>query len=102
MNSLQIYKILSHDPVSTRYFAGAFLSDKIFVIQTFPDAMIINSYKHDKKGSHWMAVCIQDQKTLQFFDFFGLPSEIYGEDFTRFTKQYPRRQWIKTPLKKMK
>ena len=80
MNSSQIYRILSRDPASARHFAGVFPSDKIPVIHRFPYALVLNTDKHDEKGTRWLAVCMQGKKTLEFFYSFGLPLEIYGED----------------------
>ena len=98
MNSSQIYKILSRDPDSARYFAGVFPSDKIPEIQSFPSTIVLNTDKHDKKGTHWLAVYMQDRKNLEFFDSFGLPPETYGEDIARFVKKYPRIRCNNTRL----
>ena len=64
MNSSQIYRILSRDPVSERHFAGFFSSDKMLVIHRFPCVLVLNTDKHDEKGTHWLAVYMQDKKTL--------------------------------------
>ena len=101
MNSSQIHKILSRDPVSSRYFGGVFPSVKIPVIQKYPSALVLNSDKHDEKGSHWVAVFIEDQENLEFFDSFGLPPQTYGEDISRFVKNYPRIHWNKTTLQSL-
>lgn len=80
---------------------GVFPSDKIPDIRKFPCALVLNTDKHDEKGSHWLAVYIQDQRTLEFFDSFGLPPDVYGEDITRFIKRYCRIQWNKIPLQSL-
>lgn len=98
MNSSQIHTILSRDPVSARYFEGVFPSDKIPTIRKFPCALVLNTDKHDEKGTHWLAVYIQDKRTIEFFDSFGLPPEVYGEDITRFIKRYYRIQCNKIPV----
>ena len=95
MNSSQIHAILSRDPASARYFEGVFPSDKIPVARKFPCALVLNTDKHDEKGTHWLAVYIQDKETLEFFDSYGLPPETYGEDITRFVNQHRRIQWNK-------
>lgn len=101
MNSSEIHTVLSRDPVSTRYFAGVFPSDRIPIIRNLPCAIVLNTDKHNEKGSHWLAIYIQDEKTLEFFYSFGLPPETYGEDITRFVKKYPRIQWNKTTLQSL-
>ena len=101
MNSSQIYKILSRDPASARSFAGVFPSDKIPIIQNFPCSIVLNTDKHDEKGTHWLAVYIQDKRNLEFFDSFGLPPQAYGEDISKFVENYPRIHWNKTILQSL-
>lgn len=98
MNSLQIHTILSRDPASVRYFAGVFPSDKIPTLRNFPCAFVVNTDKHHEKGSHWLAIYIQDKKTIEFFDSYGLSPETYGEDIARFVQKYSRMRWNKTTL----
>ena len=101
MNSAQIHKILSRDPVCARYFSGVFPCDKIPAIQKFPSVMVVNTDKHNEKGTHWLAVYIQDKKTLEFFYSYGFPPVTYGEDITRFVKMYPRIRWNTTSLQSL-
>lgn len=101
MNSSEIHNILSRDPISARYFAGVFPSDKIPAIKQFPSTMVLNTDKHDEKGTHWLAVYIQDNNTLEFFDSYGLPPEAYGKDITRFTKKYKRFSYNNVALQSL-
>lgn len=101
MNSSQIHNILFREPASARYFAGVFPSDKIPVIRKFPCTMVINTDKHDEKGTHWLAVYIQDKKNIDFFDSYGLPPEAYGEDISRFVEKYHQIQWNKITLQSL-
>lgn len=101
MNSSQIHKILTRDPISTRFFIGVYPSDLIPVIRKFPSSLVLNTDKHDEGGSHWLAVYIQDEETLDFFDSFGLPPEAYGEDIARFVMNYRHVRRNKIPLQSL-
>lgn len=101
MNSSDIHKILSRDPICARYYAGVFPSDRIPCIGQFPAAIVLNTDKHDEKGTHWLAVYIQDKKTIEFFDSYGLPPNAYGKDISRFVKKYHRVYWNKTALQSL-
>ncbi|XP_035211047.1 proteasome subunit beta type-5-like [Stegodyphus dumicola] len=101
MNSSEIHHILSRDPVSLRCYAGVFPCDKIPVIQNFPCALVLNTDKHDKEGTHWLAVYVINKQTLEFFDSYGLPPEAYGEDITKFVKKYHNVHWNKTSFQSL-
>lgn len=93
MNTLDIQRILRRDPYTTRYFVGVFPSDKIPPIQTFPAVLVINTDKHTDVGSHWLALFIEENRTLEFFDSYGLHPETYGEDIARFVMNYPKLKY---------
>ncbi|KMQ82166.1 hypothetical protein RF55_23931 [Lasius niger] len=101
MNSSEIHNVLSRDPHTCRYYVGVFPSDKIPDIAKFPAAMVINTDKHHEKGSHWLALYIENPKTLDFFDSFGLPPDIYGEDISRFVKTYEEVHWNSVPVQSL-
>lgn len=101
MNSSQIHKILSRDPISSRHYAGVYPSDKIPIIHKFPSAIVLNTGKHYERGTHWLAVYIQDKKTIEFFDSYGLPPEFYGEDISNFVRKYHYVQANKIPLQSL-
>lgn len=101
MNNLNIYKILSRDPHTSKYFVGVFPSDKIPRITEFPAALVINTDKHTEEGSHWLAIFIVNHQTLEFFDSYGFPPDKYGEDITRFVTRYSRIKWNKICLQSL-
>jgi hypothetical protein len=101
MNSTDIHKILSRDPYTAKYYLGVFPCDKIPAIEQFPSAMVINTDKHDEKGTHWLAIYIQSNYTLEFFDSYGLPPEAYGKDITKFLKKYPNIRWNKIVMQSL-
>lgn len=101
MNSYSILKILSREHQTAKYFVGVFPSDKIPHIKTFPAALVINADKHTERGSHWLAIFIEDQETLEFFDSYGLPPDNYGEHVIRYVTRFSRVKWNKTCLQSL-
>ncbi|GFT67257.1 uncharacterized protein NPIL_535271 [Nephila pilipes] len=52
-------------------------------------ALVINTDPHDKEGSHWLAMYIQDEKTIEFFDSYGLPPSVYEPHISHYVKLFP-------------
>lgn len=101
MNSAEIYRILSRDPVTSRYFVGVFPSDRIPEVKDTPAAMVINNEEHFKSGAHWLAVYINENETCEFFDSFALPPAAYGENISAFVNRYPVVKWNKIPFQSL-
>ncbi|GFU88482.1 uncharacterized protein TNCV_3354211 [Trichonephila clavipes] len=72
--SLYISKILSKE--APRDFLGVYPSDKIPKVKK-KAALVVNTDPHDEEGSHWLAMYIQDEKTIEFFDSYGFPPSVY-------------------------
>lgn len=101
MNSSTIHKILSRDPYTARYFGGVYPSDKIPEVHRTPAAFVINTDKHNEPGTHWIALFIEDKKTLEFFDSYGLSPGVYGNDIARFVMTFSDVKWNKLCLQSL-
>lgn len=95
MYASQIHRVLSKDPYASRYFVGVFPADQLPPVEK-ETALIVNTDSHDEEGSHWLAMYIQDEKTLEFFDSFGFPSSTYKPFISEFAKQFPCVRWNST------
>lgn len=72
MNSLQIEKILSQDPVTRKFFLGVFASDQLPRRMThFPACFVSNVDKSTQPGSHWIAFYLPSPDEVEFFDSYG-------------------------------
>jgi hypothetical protein len=66
-------------------FAGVVASDQIPDISSDPMYLIVNLDKHDRPGSHWVAICVSGGR-MYFYDSFGrtidsiMPSAIQFAD----------------------
>ena len=87
MNSSDIYKILSRDVYTARYFRGVFPADKIPAL-TASSGLVANTEGHMDVGSHWIAMFVHHPQTLEFFDSYGLPPSAYGQDIENFARQF--------------
>ena len=102
MYSAEIYRILSRDPFTMKYFIGVYPSDKIPNFHTSESrALVINTDKSSEPGRHWIAVFIENNQHVEFFDSFGLPPEAYGSDITTFVRRYPQVSCNKIPFQSL-
>lgn len=92
MYAPQIHRILSKDKSAGRYFTGVFAADCLPPVKK-EAAFIVNTDTHDKKGSHWLAMFIQDEDTLEFFDSFGFPPSIYQPFISEYAGQFKHVKW---------
>ena len=67
--------------VKHKLFAGAFACNRIPLFLEPPFAIIINTDRDDKPGSHWIAINVSLNGHVEYFDSFGFPPlipEIYN------------------------
>lgn len=95
MYSSQIQRILIRDQQTSRYFTGVFPSDELPPICK-DTALIANTDTHDKEGTHWIAMYIQDEETLEFFDSFGFHPSVYVPFISQYAKQFLNIKWNQT------
>jgi hypothetical protein len=84
MFSNEIIKCLKHLDVM---HYGVYPCDSLpYYIET-PAAIVVNSEPHTDPGLHWMAMFININRELDFFDSYGRPP---GKQFTRFIRKNSR------------
>ena len=71
MDSKQIEKILWSNVNTKKYFIGCFPADKIPRVIKHPASLVVNLDKSTKLGSHWVAIFVRDEQTVEYFDSFG-------------------------------
>lgn len=77
MQSDQLEVILRHDRATSSHFVGVFAANRIprEPIKK-PYCYIVNNQPDTKRGQHWLAVFVSDEK--EFFDPLNLKPEDYG------------------------
>lgn len=79
MNSIEIQSVInSHQYHQQKQkqksvFRGVFACDDLPKRFTSPAAFIINLSRKYDPGSHWVALCINDNGLAYYFDSFGMP-----------------------------
>lgn len=71
MNSLQITRILSSNPYTSKYFAGTFPSDQIPLKHSYPYFIVVNTDAANKPGKHWVLIWMESAEKAEFFDSFA-------------------------------
>lgn len=71
MNSIQLTRIISRNPITSSNFLGVCPSDNMIHSRTMPYSFISNTDRHDQKGSHWNAWFVDINGIVNFFDSFG-------------------------------
>lgn len=100
MYASQIHRILSKDKYASRNFVGVFASNEIPYVKG-QSAIIVNTDTHDKEGSHWLAMYIQDEHTLDFFDSYGFPPSTYGPYIESYVHQFKHVKMNKKPFQSL-
>ena len=78
-------------------FHGVFSRDTLPIIKSYPASLIANVDTHDLKGSHWIAIYINNDGFGEYFDSYGLPP-LYFE-FLDFLQKYTKKFiWNKIAL----
>ncbi|GFS54245.1 uncharacterized protein TNCV_2527631 [Trichonephila clavipes] len=98
MFTSQISKILSKE--APRDFLGVYPSDKIPKVKK-KAALVVNTDPHDEEGSHWLAMYIQDEKTIEFFDSYGFPPSVYEPHISQYVKLFPNVIYNETSLQNL-
>ena len=80
MDTIQLLKNINSDILAYKYFIGVFPRDLLPQKVTYPSSFIINTDNSNKPGEHWLAIYINEDRKLHFFDPLGLPPVFYGLD----------------------
>lgn len=79
MNTFQLEQILNNDKYAMSVFQGVRARDEfIRETLTFPSAYIVNTDNSNQPGSHWLAIWLTSNNTVEYFDSYGLPP-IYSD-----------------------
>ncbi len=75
MNTVQLSKCISSDPILYRECAGLFAVNKMPKPDGFPFAFITNIDPDTLLGSHWVAIYMDTDGQSEFFDAYGQSPE---------------------------
>lgn len=92
MFASQINRILSRDKYASRHFCGVFAADQLPPIKK-ETTFIVNTDPQDEKGSHWLAMYITDEETVEFFDSFGFPPSVYEPYISTYASLFSNVKW---------
>ena len=78
MNAREINKILTAFDKKHEIFKGVFPSDKLpkKIFKQFPVALVVNLDTSKGKGSHWIAIYIDEKRKGYYFDSYGCKPEV--------------------------
>lgn len=83
MDSKQIFKTLSSNKETKKYFIGVYASNELpHSIKKRPACLIANTDPSSRPGSHWIAIYIPSRGKSIFFDSYG--REPWDERFQKF------------------
>lgn len=99
MNTIQINKILSRSPVTCSNYLGCFPADQIPKV-AFPSAMVVNIDPSWQDGSHWIAIFIQSNNSVEYYDSFGIWPPL-NPDILRFLNNFSTIIYNEIPLQSM-
>lgn len=71
LNSLQLRKILEGQESCRKIFKGVYSIDTLEKIDSAPCCFIVNTHKSNQPGEHWLAIYVDHEKNLEFFDSYG-------------------------------
>ncbi|KAL3116544.1 hypothetical protein niasHT_009952 [Heterodera trifolii] len=89
---MTINRILAGNTKTREHYLGCFPCDKLpNKINKYPSALVANNDPSNKEGTHWIAMFIVDDKTVYYFDSFGLIPNRYFQ-YDGITKESARKQ----------
>ena len=89
----EIKRLVEKDLLSSQDFRGVFSCDTLPQdVSHLPMLLVANTDTSDLPGSHWVAVWINRHGRGYFFDSYGFPPKMYGQELHQFmndnTSQY--------------
>lgn len=72
-----IEDLLSKDKSCKSIFIGCFARDELPTIKNYPSCFILNTKPRASNGEHWLAIYINREKVLYFFDSYGFSPQFY-------------------------
>jgi hypothetical protein len=80
LNTIQLYKILSSDNCTKRYFRGVYAIDRLPKKIIYPSFIVINTDKSNGPGMHWICIVYTRDKNAYMYCPLGLHPAAYGLD----------------------
>lgn len=78
LNNIQLIEILKQDNITKKYFLGVFSINTLpKKINKYPSLFILNTSPSNVKEGHWLAIYIDKNQKLEFFDSYGLNPKFY-------------------------
>lgn len=73
---------MSADPHASKTFGGVFPCDHLPTdVKKVPASFIVNTDPSWKPGTHWLAIYIDENRNVEFFDSYGRPAQMYTSVF---------------------
>lgn len=74
MNTLEINDTLLNNKFLSSSFIGVFPCDYLtFKVNKYPCSLVVNTDPSYKEGEHWVCFYIDKNKTIEYFDSYGVP-----------------------------
>lgn len=73
MNTETVDRILKSLPATKRFYRGCFAADQIPTCNNFPCSVVVNLDTSEHKGSHWVALFMENSQQIIYFDSLCLP-----------------------------
>ena len=86
MNTLELERCISVDPVLSVQCLGVFPRNKIPDVEAYPCSAIINLDKHNESGSHWVCAYFDHNGNAEYFCSYGQAPE--HREILQFLKKY--------------
>lgn len=80
MNTYQLFRILSSDSYTKKYFTNIYARNELPMNVRFPSCFIINTHNRDEPGEHWLAFFLDEFGNVEFFDPLGFSLDFYKLD----------------------
>ena len=73
MNTFQLDQVLTKNPFTKKSFAGVYACDQLSSIEIskYPKSFVINTDPMELPGTHWIAICFNEQMKGEFFYSYG-------------------------------
>lgn len=76
MNTIEINKILSRNPITAKYYLGCFASDQLTNFYNFnfshPQCFVVNFDSSNSEGTHWVALYSSNPNDIEYYDSLGI------------------------------
>ena len=88
LNGNQLLYVINHDCRTNSRFEGVFSIDNLPKYLPTNSCLLFNSDPTSKPGTHWLALFMNDNKQLEFFDSYGLNTTFYKLSKKNLPKHY--------------